>query len=312
VGGVAKIDASPVRLRCLAVRYREQQPTFIPPMLLTSGASPSGDAWTFEVKWDGCRAQLRYDGRSISVRTRNGRECSADFPELEAIADELGRRRVTLDGELVCLRSDGRPDFARLRHRLTGSANHRHPAMLQVFDVLHLDGHSTRSRSYAERRMLLEELALDGPAWRTPASVVVERREDFVARVEELGLEGVVAKRLSSTYIPGRRCSAWVKHKLRREERLAVTGIRRAREGHVEAILVARRQPDGSCTGAGAVELGLQRELVEYLERRLAELPARRRGGIAWYPAEVSVVASLHGPADGPVRDAVLRAVLDG
>jgi bifunctional non-homologous end joining protein LigD len=291
------------------VRYREQQPTFIPPMLLTSGALPSGDAWTFEVKWDGCRGQLRYDGRSVLLRTRNGRECSADFSELAAIAGALGKRRVTLDGELVCLRGDGRPDFARLRHRLTGSPINRRPAMLQVFDLLHLDGHSTRSLRYGARRALLEELALDGPARRTPASFVVERSEDFVARVEELGLEGVVAKRLSSTYIPGRRCTAWVKRKLRREERLAVTGIRRNREGHVEAIFVARRQTDGSLTGAGAIEL--HRELVERLEGRLAELPDRRRGRVAWYPAEVSVLASLHGLPAGPVRDAVLREVLD-
>jgi len=61
--------------------------------------------------------------------------------------------------------------------------------------------------------------------WRTPASEVVERSEDFVARVEELGLEGVVAKRLGSTYIPGRRCTAWVKHKLPRVECLAMTGF---------------------------------------------------------------------------------------
>lgn len=191
-----------VGLRCFAVHYREQQPTFVPPMLLTSGTLPSGDAWTFELKWDGCRLQLRYDGRSVSLRTRNGRECSADFPELKAIADVLGKRRVTLDGELVCLRGDGRPDFARLRHRLTGSLIDRRPAMLQVFDVLHLDGHSTRPLPYSERRSLLDGLALDGPAWRAPASVVVERSQDFVARVEELGLEGVVAKRLSSRYLP--------------------------------------------------------------------------------------------------------------
>ena len=234
-----------VGLRCFAVHYREQQPTFIPPMLLTSGTLPSGDAWTFELKWDGCRVQLRYDGRSVSLRTRNGRECSADFPELAAIADVLGKRRVTLDGELVCLRGDGRPDFARLRHRLTGSLIDRRPAMLQVFDVLHLDGHSTRPLPYSERRSLLDELALDGPAWRAPASVVVERSEDFVARVEELGLEGVVAKRLSSRYLPGRRCTSWVKRKLRRDERLAVTGIRRTREGHMEAIFVARPDPTG-------------------------------------------------------------------
>ncbi len=293
------------------MRYREQQPTFIPPMLLTSGTLPSGDAWTFELKWDGCRAQLRYDGRSVSLRTRNGRECSGDFPEMTEIADVLGKRRVTLDGELVCLRSDGRPDFARLRHRLNGSQIDGRPAMLQVFDVLHLDGHSTRPLRYAERRALLGELALEGPAWRTPASVVVERGEDFVARVEELGLEGVVAKRLSLTYVPGRRCTAWVKRKLRREERLAVTGIRRTRDGHVEAVFVARPQPDGSFTGAGAVELGLHRELVERLERRLAELPPRRRGSVSWCPAEVSVLASVHGLSDGPVRDAILRDVVD-
>ena len=294
------------------MHYREQQPTFIPPMLLSSGALPSGDAWTFEVKWDGCRAQLRYDGRSVSLRTRNGRECSEDFPELAEIAGALGKRRVTLDGELVCLRPDGRPDFGRLRHRLTGSTTRRRPAMLQAFDLLHLDGNSTRVLPYLERRSLLEELALDGPAWRTPASVVVERSEDFVARVGELGLEGVIAKRLSSTYLPGRRCTAWVKRKLRREERLAVTGVRRNRDGHVDAIFVARHQTDGSFTGAGAIELGLHRELVERLESRLAELPARRRGSVAWYPAEVAVTASLHGLPDSPVRDAVLRDVPDG
>jgi len=296
----------------VAVRYREQQPTFIPPMLLSSGTLPDGDAWTFELKWDGCRAQLRYDQRSVSLRTRSGRECSDDFPELAAIAGALAKRRVTLDAELVCLRSDGRPDFARLRRRLARSRRRKHPAMLQVFDVLHLDGLSTRPLPYAERRALLEELELDGPAWRTPASLVVARTEDFVSHVGELGLEGVVAKRLSSTYLPGRRCAAWVKRKLRREERLVVTGVRRNREKHVDAIFVARHQTDGSFTGAGAIELGLHRELVERLEIRLAELPARRRGPVAWYPAEVAVTASLHGLPDGPVRDAVLRDVPDG
>ncbi len=91
-----------------------------------------------------------------------------------------------------------------------------------------------------------------------------------------------------------------------------MTGVRRTRDGAVEAIFVARHQPDGSFTGAGAVELGLHGELVHKLEDRLAQLPVRRRGAVAWYPAAVSVLASLHGPADGPVRDAVLRDVLHG
>ena len=295
----------------MLVRYREQQPTFVPPMLLTPGPVPNGEAWTLEVKWDGCRAQLRYDGRSVSLRTRNGRECSAEFPELASIDVALGNHRVTLDGELVCLRSDGRPDFARLRRRLAGGARNPQPVMLQVFDVLHFNGCSTRARPYRERRALLAELALDGPAWRTPASMVVERSEDFVACVEELGLEGVVAKRLGSTYRPGRRCTSWVKHKLRRQERLAVTGVRRSAEGKTDALFVARQLPDGSLRGAGSIELGLRPELLDELERRLRELPTRRRGAVAWYPATVSVLASCHGLPDGPVRDAVLQRVLD-
>jgi bifunctional non-homologous end joining protein LigD len=83
---------------------------------------------------------------------------------VKEIASVLGSRRVTLYGELVCLRNDGRPDFARLRRRLTGSTADRHPAMIQIFDVLQLDGRSIWRHPYAERQTLLEELALDGPA----------------------------------------------------------------------------------------------------------------------------------------------------
>ena len=162
-----------------------------------------------------------------------------------------------------------------------------------------------------ERRALLEELALDGPAWRTPSSVVVDRAEAFVAGVAELGLEGVVAKRLDSRYTAGRRSSVWIKHKLRRDEQLAVTGLRHRRDLAVEAIFVARRTADGSLTAAGAIELGLRSDLLAELQQRLVKLPARRRGVVTWYPAEVSVIASLHGLPDGPVRDAVLREVLD-
>jgi ATP-dependent DNA ligase len=139
---------------------------------------------------------------------------------------------------------------------------------------------------------------------------VLERSDAFVAGVAQLDLEGVVAKRLDSRYTPGRRSSAWIKHKLRRDERLAVTGIRRSPDGTTEAVFVARQLPDGSLQSAGSIEHGLRPHLIERLERILAELPARRRGAVAWYPAEVSVLASVHGLPDGPVRDAVLREIV--
>src|SRR3954451_2602990 len=129
---------------------RESLPQFLEPMLLSSGR-PAPDAVAgraVEVKFDGIRAQLRVDGaRGWCVRSRPGRDCSGQFPELAALAETLAPHRVILDGELVHFAADGRPDFARLRRRLTAadSATAERgaaaaPATLVVFDILHLDG----------------------------------------------------------------------------------------------------------------------------------------------------------------------------
>jgi bifunctional non-homologous end joining protein LigD len=138
-------------------------------MLARAGPLPNGDGWAVEVKFDGMRLQLRRDGNAVGLRSRPGQDCSEEFPEFAAISGALGRRRVLLDGELVCVGTDGRPDFASLRRRLRAPADkarrhaERAPATFLAFDLLHLDGHSTRELPYEHRRDLLLDLALDGP-----------------------------------------------------------------------------------------------------------------------------------------------------
>src|SRR3954453_18615882 len=128
----------------------EPLPDRLAPMLLRPGlpAPDARDQWALELKWDGMRAQFRVgrDG-SWCLRSRPGRNCSDQFPELAPVADALRDREVLLDGELVCLDADGRPDFHRLRRRLSASAPHaasllaaQDPATLIVFDLLHLNG----------------------------------------------------------------------------------------------------------------------------------------------------------------------------
>jgi bifunctional non-homologous end joining protein LigD len=204
---------------------REDLPRFLEPMLATTGPAPSTAAWAMEVKWDGIRAQLRFDGHTVCVRSRPGRDCTAEFPELAAIAEQLASARMILDGELVCFGTDGKPDFAALRARLGPqraraaiAARVRSPYLI-VFDVLHLDGRAVRELPDARRRELLTELALDGPAWRAPR-YFVGGGEALLAATAEQGLEGVVAKRLDAPYAEGRRSRAWVKHKHRRRERI--------------------------------------------------------------------------------------------
>src|SRR3954467_7887721 len=134
-------------------------------MLLASGEPPAGGDWSAEVKWDGIRAQVRVDRGRLTVRSRPGRDCTEEFPELNELVGSIGRCRLLLDGELVCFAPDGAPDFAALRKRLSPRHTQRWlpPVTLVIFDVLHAGGRAVRSLAYRERRGVLDELALDGP-----------------------------------------------------------------------------------------------------------------------------------------------------
>ena len=289
----------------------EELPRFIAPMLASAGPAPTEAGWALEVKWDGMRAQLRYDGGRVCVRTRPGRNCTAEFPELAAIAEALGSRRVLLDGELVCLDAEGKPNFAALRNRLGSQPSRRSGPVatvtLMIFDGLHVDGRAVRQLPYAARRELLTSLELEGPAWRTPRHFV-GRAEHLLAATAEHGLEGVVGKRLDAAYRAG-RSRTWIKCKHRRRERLAVTGWRE-RDGALPEFLLARAGADGRLRPAGGASLGLdagqRAELLEALAAR--ELPRRAsRGRVRWAGPGVEVLLDAHGSPDGPVRDAVLR-----
>jgi bifunctional non-homologous end joining protein LigD len=155
---------------------REELPRFIAPMLARTGPLPVGGGWAVEVKFDGMRLQLRRDGRSVCLRSRPGRDCTEEFPELGAIASALGRHRVLLDGGVP--RADGSPDFASLRRRLRAPGDkarrnaERAPASFLAFDLLHLDGHSTREQhapAVERRDQAMSRRSAAGPTQRRNA-----------------------------------------------------------------------------------------------------------------------------------------------
>lgn len=284
-------------------------------MLASAGEAPSGAQWAAEVKWDGWRAQLRWDGSKLCVRTRPGRDCTAEVPELASIGAALGNRPVLLDGELVCFGDDGRPDFAALGDRMRPGDRTRtraRPATFLAFDVLHLDGLAARTLPYSARRELLAELALDGPAWRTPEHYPGGVGELLTVTAEH-ELEGIVAKRLDSVWRPGARSSSWVKVKHRRSVIYTVTAWQPGDAGELDAYGISRTDDAGQLVPVGSVSFGLTGDERARLRARAAELelPARRRG--RWRPLQplVRVEVAHHGSPAGPLRDPVLRAVLD-
>jgi bifunctional non-homologous end joining protein LigD len=173
-------------------------------MLARSGKLPTGRGWSFEVKWDGFRAIVSTEGQ-LRVRSRRG----WDMTDRVQFLAELPVRAV-LDGELVALEDDGKPDFPTLCENVL----HRPSAarlVFMAFDVLSIEGRSVRSEPYSERRRLLDSMKLNGPQWRAP-----EAFNDGPAlwhAIREHELEGVVAKRWSERYRSGER--GWVKVKNR-------------------------------------------------------------------------------------------------
>jgi bifunctional non-homologous end joining protein LigD len=186
----------------------------------------------------------------------------------------------------------------------------RSPATLFAFDLLHLDGRSTRTLPYAERRARLAELQLDGPLVHVPRDF----RSDAPALLDatrEQGLEGVVAKGLDAPYEAGRRSAAWVKHKHRRRETFIVTGwAPAAGRRQPDLISLARRLSDGQLDPAGSVGFGPSetRERLRALLPSL-ELPASPRRRVRRVAGGLTATVEFHGPARGPVRDPILGKV---
>ncbi len=255
-------------------------------MLATPATDLPGDEhWAFEMKWDGMRALVGVDRGDVWLTSRAGNDATGRFPEIAGIADALGSVDALLDGELVALDDAGVPSFERLQPRMQahghGAVRARaavQPVVLMLFDVLWLAGHSTCELPYTERRTLLEHLALAGPSWQTPPTTYGAVGEKTGAAVQEasraLGLEGVVAKRVDSLYLPGTRADAWRKVKTTRGQELVVGGWLPGAgrlEGHLGSLLVGYHD-DGELRFAGRVGSGIDATARELLTRALTPL----------------------------------------
>ena len=198
----------------------------IRPMLATAGPVPVGPGWAFEVKFDGVRAIGYAGGGGLTLYSRNDRDISRSYPEIAALDIDHG---VVVDGELVALDQQGRPDFGLLQQRMhittpTVELIGRVPVQYVVFDLLRRGDRSLLEEPYSRRRERLDRLGLERPGLRVPANFTDITGDVVMAAVAQQGLEGVVAKRLVSTYQPGRRSRAWIKTPIRHSAEVIIAG----------------------------------------------------------------------------------------
>jgi len=196
-------------------------------MLATPWPAAFSDAdWLYEIKWDGVRLLLFWDGTRALLRTRRGRDATETYPELGGFT---APRPCVLDGEIVALDDTGRPSFERLQQRMNVTEVRRSselagsiPLSYVLFDVLY-EGDDLTAQPLAERRERLEGLELAAPC--VVSDVVPGEGEDLFAFVTANQLEGMVAKRRSSRYQPGARSADWRKVPYRRQVKAVVGGF---------------------------------------------------------------------------------------
>ena len=262
-------------------------PTTFEPMLATATSKPFDDPkWSYEIKLDGFRTLALVRNGKVKLLSRRGGDATRQFPELSQLAILSRSHAAVLDGEVVALDEEGMPSFGRLQERTgwkggsSGNAPHASiPIVFYVFDIVHDNGLSLVDVPLAERRRLLAARLLDGPSVRLLDSFGGEDGSLLYQLVQQQGQEGLVAKRLNSRYLPGKRSKDWLKVKAIRDQACAVVGYTPPQGGrkYLGSLALAVLADDG-LVYAGQAGSGFDEKTLKEVFK---ELEARRSDGVA-------------------------------
>lgn len=246
------------------------------PMLAVNAEPFSSEQYIYEVKWDGYRG-LAYLNGGTTLKSRNLLDLTSFFPELASIQQYVNNLPVILDGEIIIMK-EGLPSFAALqtRGRLKDDVKIRHasstmPAMYMAFDVLYAAGRLLIEESLEERKQVLQRII-------TPSNELVLseyiRGEGklFAKACVQRGLEGVVAKKLDSPYLPGKRSAYWQKFRNTQEADLIICGYQKGKGSKKLGALVLGGYRDEGLTYQGKVGTGFNSEEELLLLNRMATL----------------------------------------
>ena len=298
--------------------------TFAPQLATLAEVAPDGDDWVHEIKFDGYRIITHVDRRTIRLFTRNGNDWTGRFATQAEELRILAVEEAILDGEMVAMEPGGVSNFGELQ-RLIKSKN-TGSLVLQLFDLMHLDGFDLTAATLLDRKSVLRRLlsqsglAVKGSPIQFSEHVVGQGRE-FFEQARELGVEGTVAKRADSGY-GSQRTKAWLKIKCSQIGEFVVGGFTRpsgSRKGF-GALLIGSRE--GSAlryrgrvgTGFGAIELERLHGVLCKAARKESPFAdaVPDAPGVTWVTPELIVdVAFSESTREGRLRHPRFRGVHD-
>ena len=296
-------------------------PAMLTPQLATlvDRAPLDDNQWRYEIKFDGYRLLARVDGDKVTLFTRNGHDWSAKMPDQVAALRSMKLQSAWLDGEIVVPDAAGLPSFQALQAAFDASASR--DIVYYVFDLPFYAGHDLRQVPLHARQRLLGEV-LHG---RTSDRVRLSETFDvppgpLLASACRMGLEGVIGKKLSSTYA-GRRSADWIKIKCKNRQEFVVVGYTPGAGSRAEfgALLLGVNDDTGKLRFVGKVGTGFDQHSLQQIGAALARLPSvdapfNNVAGIdrtaTWVePTLVAEVRFAAWTANGRLRHAVFHAL---
>ena len=316
----AAAQPAPDRSAVLKDAPREKMPGFLAPELATSVEQPpEGEAWLHELKLDGYRIQVHIDEnagkRRVRLFTRKGLDWTHRMKDVAAAAALLPVRAAILDGEVVVLTENGTTSFADLQAAFDEGA--AHPLTYFAFDLLHLDGHNTRTLPLERRKTILETLLqeLNGQDTLRYSSHLRSNGGAMFRRACQMGAEGIVSKLATAPY-RSERSRQWLKSKCVMQQEFVVGGFTPLSNGsHGIGSLLLGYYKDGNLIYAGRTGTGFNRKTHALLRDRLEALrqakapfhdpPTEAKKDAIWVkPTTVVEVRFATWTADNLVRQA--------
>jgi bifunctional non-homologous end joining protein LigD len=247
------------------------------PMLaqIGKGEPPSGNDWTYEVKWDGVRAICYIQDGQVRMVSRNGNVIDRQYPELSILPHHIKAETAIVDGEIAALDDRGVPSFELLQRRINvadassvATLARHHPVVFYAFDLLYLDGRDLRGVPLIERKRLLKEVLKPNDVVRY--SEHFSDGKGLFEAARQQGVEGIVGKKASSFY-ESRRSGDWVKYKVHSSDSFLLCGFTEGERDHFGALVLGV-QNGGKLKWAGNVGTGFDRKTMKSIHDRLLPL----------------------------------------
>ncbi|MBU7578173.1 MAG: DNA ligase D, partial [Flavihumibacter sp.] len=278
----------------LLIKHKEIQPAIatlpehFSPMLATLHATPFDDTdWQFEIKWDGYRVQAYVNGSKVELVSRNGSSYTKKYHPITKALQNWGEQAI-LDGELVVTDEKGIARFQQLQHWKSEADGE---LIYYVFDLLWYKGEDLRGWPLSDRVQLLQHiLPAAHPSIRL-GFTIKGRGTELLDSARQMGLEGIIAKRLSSTYQSGKRSPDWLKIKTQnRQEAIIVGYTKKADSPKLFSALLLGLYKNGQLQYAGKVGTGFtdkqQQELIKQFKPLIVkQAPVKKpalRESITW------------------------------